>query len=143
MGKQARRKNIAKLEKRAQEQAVDDDPDDWFGNSRKDRRQNPPNRNNEPGSKISFGKSLQDAGRQFQPPPPTKPNLLDRLGDNIHRGHSRDQTSRSSSRRHDRDYGSRSHYDSYAPPGRDRNRDRDRYRPREEPGPRYKGGYRR
>lgn len=142
VGKQSRRKNVAKMEKRAQEQAVDDDPDDWFVNSRRERNHGgPQSRSNAPSGpkRMSFGKSLQDAGRQFQPPPSSKPSLLERLEDNAHRGHSHDQSSRSSRSKHDRDYRSHNHSrrdDKYG-------QDRDRYHRREEPGPRYKGGYRR
>ncbi|RDB22705.1 Protein air1 [Hypsizygus marmoreus] len=146
VGRQARRNNIAKMEQRVKEQAVEDDPDDWFGNSRNARNRGAPQGNgngNRPPTapkKMSFGKSLQDSGRQFQPPPPP-PSLLDRLGDS-YRGDSR-------SRYHDRSSDSRSRRQSdnhYTPPSRRADvyrpdRERDRYRRREDSGPRYKGGY--
>lgn len=144
VGRQARRNNIAKMEKRAKEQAIEDDPNDWFGKSRnaQNHRAPPSSGSRAPVApkKISFGKSFQGAGSQFQPPS-SAPSLLDRLGDNYHRGDSRSrdyERSRDSRPRNrpDRNYGSQLRQDNRYP-----ERDKDRYRRRDETGPRYKGGY--
>ncbi|KAG6861595.1 hypothetical protein C0995_014502 [Termitomyces sp. Mi166 len=136
VGKKGRRDNTAKMERRAQEQAIEDDPDDWFGNPQNARsrgiaRNNSDRKSNLP-KKLTFGKSLQESTRHFRPPSP--PKLLNRIGDVYYTGQSR------SERRSSRDTG------PPRKPNRDHKRD-DRHehdsdwRRRNDAGPRYKGGY--
>jgi len=112
-----------KMGKRAQEQEADDDPQDWFGNPRYSRSRGPP-QDNERGppvglpKKMSFGKSVQQAGRRFQ-----STSLADRLGEPSHR---------SDSRKSARPWINHEH---------DRKRHSKRDDRRREAGPRYKGGY--
>ncbi|KAF8076360.1 hypothetical protein FPV67DRAFT_1573553 [Lyophyllum atratum] len=148
VGRQGRRNNVAKMERKAKEQAVEDDPDDWFGNVKNARNRGVPqnngngNRTPAPLKKMAFGKSIQESSRQFQQPSP--PSLLDRLGDSYRSNESRSRrhgsgNSRSDSQ-HKSDYGNKSQSrrdDRYRP---ERDRDRD-WRRRDDPGPRYRGGY--
>ncbi|KAF9462622.1 hypothetical protein BDZ94DRAFT_1194232 [Collybia nuda] len=130
VGRQARQKNILRM--KAQEKAVDDDPDDWFGGQNSSHKLSSRNYNNPSNGskKISFGKSLQAAASRYQPP--ARMSLLDRLGDNTDYGSPQDQSVRSRSRN---ESNSRRD-DKFA-----MRRDRDKYHSRES-GPRYKGGYR-
>ncbi|KAG5646582.1 hypothetical protein DXG03_002885 [Asterophora parasitica] len=85
VGKQGRRNNAAKLRRKAQEEAAQDDHDDWFGNIANPLRGLNGNLASSAPKKITFGKSIQESSRHFPPPPPP-PTLLDRLsnsyGDN-------------------------------------------------------------
>jgi hypothetical protein len=116
------------------EQEADEDPEDWFGNPRHLRGRGPLQNNERgppvgPSKKMSFGKSVQQAGRQFQPP-----SLADRLGEPLHRSDTRRPAKSLSARagdEHNRKNHSRQDY-SFS---------RMRSRQREEAGPRYKGGY--
>lgn len=161
VGRQGRRKNMARLEKRAREQEVDDDPDDWFGSAGNTRNRGMapgPDRRGGTGGKFSsappqppaskklvFSKSLKDAGQQFQPESSSMPSLLSRLGDSYrHEGRARNNDRPPESRpprpprsHHEREY----HPHRKREPARER--DRDKYRHRDDPGPRYKGGYNR
>ncbi|KAG6854799.1 hypothetical protein C0991_001226 [Blastosporella zonata] len=137
VGKKGRRDNAAKMERRAQEQAVEDDPDDWFGNPQNARNRGTGQKNDsqkaDPPRKMAFGKSLQESTRYFHPPSP--PKLLDRIGDAYYSdSRRRDSRDMRPSRKPDRDHRRDDRYE------RDRERDRDRRR-RDGAGPRYKGGY--
>ncbi|KAG6831610.1 hypothetical protein H0H92_009083 [Tricholoma furcatifolium] len=142
VGKKGRRKNAARMERGAQEQAAEDDPDDWFGNLKNARsrgmNQRDEDRKAGPTRKLAFGKSLLESTRHFRPPSP--PKLLDRIGDTYY---SRNSERHDSSRKFDRGHSGRddrSERDRNR--SRDRDRDRDRYRrDRDSTGPRYKGGY--
>jgi protein AIR1/2 len=160
IGKQGRRKNIAKMERRERQQAVDDDPDDWFGNPRNARArstmsvlsQHSGGSGKEPPTgpkKLTFGSSLKDAEQRFRSRPFTTTSLLDRLGGDDDRSSSRGQYNERRSD-HNSSWGtSRSKHDlgndahDKQRDGYEREGDRNRHRPRDEPGPRYKGGYRR
>ncbi|KAG6829738.1 hypothetical protein H0H87_010370 [Tephrocybe sp. NHM501043] len=139
VGKKGRKDNAAKMERKARE-AIEDDPDDWFGNPQNARNRGStttttrnnssnstrkPDRN--PPKKLSFGKSLQDSAKHFRPPSP--PKLLDRIGDSYYSSSSR-SAGRSSRdyrapRKSDRDYMRDNRYE------RDHDRDRDRARDRD------------
>ncbi|KAF5388025.1 hypothetical protein D9615_000391 [Tricholomella constricta] len=141
VGRQGRRNNAAKMERKAQEQAAEDDPDDWFGNPKNARNRGVPQTNGTRSpKKITFGKSIQESSRHFQPPSP--PSLLERLGDS-YRGseiHSKRHRSGSIQRPRKSDHGHSSHsrHDDRYRPERDRERD---WRRRDDSGPRYRGGY--
>jgi protein AIR1/2 len=133
VGRQGRRKNAEKMERRMKEQEADEDPEDWFGNPRharshgslRDNEKGPPIG---PSKKMSFGKSVQQAGRQFQ-----SQSLADRLGEPLHHTDNR-RPAKSRSSRTDYEHNRK----NYA------RRDdslRHRYGRSEEVGPRYKGGY--
>ena len=146
VGKQGRRKNMARLEKRAREQEQDDE-DNWFDKpgdhkirgqaKHDDKRRDEPRK----ASKFSFGKSVAEAGRRIGED--SRPSLLSRITDD------RGGRGRDDDRDRDRDR-YRDKYDRY-----DRDKDRrgwrdDRHRESEyyEKGrdryqnrPRYKGGY--
>jgi len=169
VGKQGKKKDRARMEKRAREQNGYED-DDWFDEARRNRR--PEARRIEGGrggrvappgdKKLSFGLSVRGAGRLSDPPhhsghQPHKSTLLNRLGDNLEYPRSAERLEdrlgekdvRDSSRRH------HSHNDSSAggtrekyrkesgrDHGRDRDKDRNRNRTeRDRRGPRYTGGY--
>ncbi|TFK43553.1 hypothetical protein BDQ12DRAFT_731560 [Crucibulum laeve] len=154
VGKQAKKKNIARLEKRAQEHERDDDADDWFDKNIRNRKsggQNQPT--NISSKKITFGKSVRDAGRLEEP---SVPSLLARLGDQYHPDQreyhdrardpypsSRSQYESGKTRHHRNDRSNGKERDRDRDRDRDRNKDRDRdkYRRRDDKGPRYKGGY--
>lgn len=146
VGKQGRRKNMARLEKRAREQEEADD-DDWFnkpgniqirGRAKQDdsRRRDEPRKT----SKLSFGKSIAEAGRRLGAEDSKQPSLLARISD--------DRGSSSRGGGDDRDR-YRERHGRYDREDRDRRRrhgrnrdseyekDRDRHQNR----PRYKGGY--
>lgn len=135
VGQKGRRDNTAKMERRAQEQAAEDDPDDWFGNSHNARNRgiarNNSGRKSNPPKKLVFGKSLEESTKHFRPPSP--PKLLDRIGDVYYAGQSRSEKSLTEAgppRKPKRDV-----------KRNDRNeRDRE-LRWRDGVGPRYKGGY--
>ncbi|KAF8165373.1 hypothetical protein B0H34DRAFT_235907 [Crassisporium funariophilum] len=138
VGRQARIKSRAVREKQAQQ--VDDDPDDWFGNSAK--RSIGSSRPNGESKKITFGKSIQDGGRKYTPPAPVNnpPSLLSRLGDDYQHQNSR---SRPADRVEDRSHSSRNRSDRHArrPDSSGSSRYSDRRRQYADSGPRYKGGY--
>jgi hypothetical protein len=82
---------------------------------------------------MSFGKSVQQAGRQFQTL--QTPSLANRLGEPLHQNdYRRPPQSRSSNSRSNHDH-NRKHHSK-----RDDNF-REGYRRRDEAGPRYQGGY--
>ena len=121
------------MEQRMKEQEADEDPEDWFGNLRHSRSRGPL-QNNEKGHPVgpsrimSFGKSVQQAGRQLQ-----LPSLADRLGEPVHRSDShRPAKSRYARTSDEHNRKNRSTRDDGF---------RQEYRRREEVGPRYKGGY--
>lgn len=149
VGKQGRRKNMAKLEKRAREQEQDDE-DTWFdkpGNLkiRGQAKHYDDNRRDEPrkASKFSFGKSVVEAGRRIGGEDSKPSSLLSRISDD-RGGRGQDD---------DRDRGRDRHRDKYDRYDRDKDRgrrrhDRDREseyyergRDRYQNRPRYKGGY--
>ncbi|KAK2466194.1 hypothetical protein APHAL10511_001836 [Amanita phalloides] len=122
VGKQARRKNMAKLEKREREQECVDE-DDWFSKSnlkirgqakQDDRRRDEPRK----ASKITFGKSVVDARKRLDEGDKA-PSLLSRIS-----------TGRGS---HDRGDDRDRYYD------RDRKRQHERDRDRQQNRPRYRG----
>jgi hypothetical protein len=152
VGKQGRKKNMAKMERSASQQAVDADTDDWFENpinaGNRSAMKTPSRRDGGSGKepptgpkKLTFG-PLKNAGRTF----PSRPaSLLDRLGGDDSRGSSRAQYGEQRHPHSSRET-SRSKHDlreqrngGYSQEPEDKNR----YRSRDEPGPRYKGGYRR
>ncbi|KAG2754740.1 hypothetical protein P692DRAFT_201739981 [Suillus brevipes Sb2] len=159
VGKQGKNKDKERMAKRFRDQE-DDDTGDWFNNPR-----NMKNRGNDkPASSgrkaLKFGNSMKDIGHQFMPPPSDSPrkSLIDRLGDNSHRG---------PRQRNGDHHGSSKEPQSYRIRGASHNaRDRDNEYPRRDPareqqrrdsrewdrerdrgqgrgssGPRYKGGY--
>ncbi|KAG1779713.1 hypothetical protein EV702DRAFT_1086173 [Suillus placidus] len=161
VGKQGKNKDKEKMAKRFRDQE-DDDTGDWFNNPRnmKNRGNDKPASNGR--KALKFGSSMKDVGHQFMPPPSDSPrkSLIERLGDNPHRG---------PRRRNGDHYGSSKESESYRirgashnakdrdgeysrrDPIRDRerqrrdsrewDRDRDRGHGRGSSGPRYKGGY--
>jgi protein AIR1/2 len=135
VGRKGRKKDAERMEKRAQEQEANDDQDDWFGNPRASRSRGPRQENEKrpptgPSTKMSFGKSVQQAGRQFQ-----TPSLADRLGESPHQNdHRRPPKSRPPNSRPNYDHNRKHHSRRDDDPRRD-------YRRRDEAGPRYKGGY--
>jgi len=150
VGKQGRKKNMARLEKRAREQEQPDE-DDWFnkpgnlqirGRAKQDdsrRGDDEPRK----ASKFSFGKSIAEAGRRFGAEDSKQPSLLSRISDDRGsrgRGDDRDKY-RDKHGRYDDDRHDREDRDRRRRHGRDRDseyeRDRDRYQNR----PRYRGGY--
>ncbi|KAF9534352.1 hypothetical protein CPB83DRAFT_931053 [Crepidotus variabilis] len=154
VGKKARLKAKAAMQKR-QSRQEDDDLDDWFGNSARPKSSNnqaPPSEPAAHSKKLSFGKSI---GFQFKPislpdRPPNPPSLLDRISDSPPESRS----SRRSDRRERPRHRDRDRYDhspqSYRDKDRDRHRRRDDARPskqsempaaRPDIGPRYRGGY--
>ena len=149
VGKQGRRKNMARLEKRAREQEQDDE-DNWFDKPGalkiRSQAKHDDNKRDEPrkASKFSFGKSVAEAGRRIGREDSKPPSLLSRITDD------RGGRGRDDERDRDRDrYRNRDKYDRYDRDSdrrrwRDRDREseyyergRDRYQNR----PRYKGGY--
>jgi len=156
VGKEGRRKNMARLEKRAREQEQADEADDWFNKSGnlqiRGRAKQDDGRRDEPrkASKLSFGKSIAEAGRRFgAEESKQQPSLLSRISDDRGsrgRGDDRDSRSRGDDRdryrdrhgRYDNDRHDREDRDRRRRHGRDEyERDRDRHQNR----PRYKGGY--
>lgn len=141
VGKQGRRKNMARMEKRAREQEQDDD-DNWFDKSenlkiRGQAKQGDKRRDeSRKASKFSFGKSVAEAGRRLGGEDSRRSSLLSRITDDRGGGRSRDDDrdgDRDNRHRHDRyerDRGRRDREYDYE-------RGRDRYQNR----PRYKGGY--
>ena len=87
VGKLGRQKDRVKLEKSFQEQEENGDAGNWFTNPTNARsgglqpssslKRNAPHAR----QKMMFGPSMKDAGRQFQPLPPERPKLLDRIQD--------------------------------------------------------------
>lgn len=126
VGKQARKKQRVQLEKKALNQAVDNDPDDWFGNYRK--RPTLPAKNIPTAPRnFTFAKSTQTT---LTP----GPSLLARLSDTYH------PVAKEQEARH-----SESRSSSYHNQRSRRNRDHDRGKGKnqhEAAGSRYKGGYR-
>jgi protein AIR1/2 len=148
VGRQAKRKEMEKLARRAQQQQeADDDPADWFqnmgnGKKREREREHSGPGNAPTGPRKMVGSSAKEPPTfQFSAAPSAKISLGDRL------------TDRAPDRRRDanpsnfRDHDSRDrasslrHHNEYRELDRDRGpRDRGpRYR--EDRGPRYKGGY--
>ncbi|KAF8974755.1 hypothetical protein BDZ97DRAFT_1775256 [Flammula alnicola] len=145
VGRQARMKSRAALEKQAHQ--VEDDPDDWFGNplnrtGSSNRR--PPK---DSSKSFSFGPSVS-GGRQYASPSDSgPPSLLMRLGGYQHGDQdsrdSRSSRSRGSQRSHKRDYPDNPPTGSRDSRRRREDRSSNHYsdRPRNDSGPRYKGGY--
>ncbi|KAG2369823.1 hypothetical protein BDR07DRAFT_318627 [Suillus spraguei] len=161
VGKQGKNKDKEKMAKKFRDQE-DDDTGDWFNNphNMKNRGNDKPVSNGR--KALKFGSSIKDVGRQFMPPPLDSPrkSLLDRLGDNPHRGPRRrngdyhgPSKEPESYRIRGASHNAREWDDEYSrrDPGHDRERrrdsrewDRDRDRGhsgRGSSGPRYKGGY--
>ncbi|KAJ6484983.1 hypothetical protein C8R47DRAFT_1016740 [Mycena vitilis] len=130
VGRQARKKEMEKLTRRAQQQEADDDPVDWFQSSRDGR--------NRGGSRGNIPAPRQAAGPSKEPPrvfkfgaaASSKVSLSDRLTDPIPRG----ATSASLRDRDSRDRASDSRRRNERDSHNERERDRDRR-------PRYRGGY--
>ncbi|EGN93064.1 hypothetical protein SERLA73DRAFT_190229 [Serpula lacrymans var. lacrymans S7.3] len=158
VGREGKKKDRARLEKRYREQD-EEDPDDWFGKSRMGRGRGKPVEQPPPRSGgLKFSTSMKDVGRQFMPAPPDRnekpPSLLARLGvtDNSSRKGQRRKSNEyrdpnpdtihirgAAKHSRDQDNGSSRSY-------RDREQDRrvrDRKYPKQEQGPRYRGGYNR
>ncbi|KDR83768.1 hypothetical protein GALMADRAFT_671498 [Galerina marginata CBS 339.88] len=114
VGRRARMKSRAALERQARE--VEEDPDDWFGNA--SRRNGTRLRESKT---IAFGKSV-GGGRPHEPPGNDPPSLMARIGD----------YQREDLRPKRRDYSARR--------GRRHHESSDRY-PHGDSGPRYRGGY--
>ncbi|KAG6884709.1 hypothetical protein C0993_008777 [Termitomyces sp. T159_Od127] len=132
VGRKGRRENTAQMERRAQEQAAEDDPDDWFGNPQNARSRgvapNNSGRKSNPPKKLVFGKSLEESAKHFRPPSP--PRLLDRIGGVYYADQSRPEKNL-------RDAGLPRK--PRRKPKRDERSERDRRR--DDVGPRYRGGY--
>ncbi|KAG6336609.1 hypothetical protein ID866_2485 [Astraeus odoratus] len=151
VGKRGRYKDREKLEKRFREQE-DDDPEDWFNDSRnigRGTKEAPPPR----GKIMKFGNSVKDGGRHHFRPSPSSgerpPSLLARLGDRAdQRSHSIDDTQAHTTSFRIRGAANHHRNDNGKYPGRhdrsqeryreDRNRKSDR-----DHRPRYSGGYNR
>ncbi|KAF8627200.1 hypothetical protein AX15_004517 [Amanita polypyramis BW_CC] len=148
VGKQGRRKNMALLGKHAREQEQIEE-DDWFGRSTdlkirgQAKQDDRGGRRDEPrrASKITFGKSVADAGKRLGTEDPTRPSLLSRISDDTGSRDNRVKSSRNDDRRRHRDGDDWDRWEGKSRHGREREydyeRDRDRHRNR----PRYKGGY--
>lgn len=137
VGRQGRMKSKAALAK--QEQRVEEDPDDWFGNAAK-RSSGVSTRPPKNPKTFTFAQSLSEA-KSYNTPNSNPPSLLARIGNTAQ------DTNRSnrSDRRESRDNYSgsrRSHHDR---PRHDERSSSDRYPDRNrrhvDSGPRYKGGY--
>lgn len=179
VGKKGRRKEVQKMERRAKEQQTEDDPDDWFGNPRNVRNRGAAapvasgysqrqgggggGGGNGP-KKITFGSSIRDAGRQFQPVasaglpnrPAAPPREEERVGSRgkyaydptrAHRplptvdlNNNTNNTNNNQRNEGGREREHNKNRDRDRDRDRNRDRDRDRYR-RDDRGPRYKGGY--
>jgi protein AIR1/2 len=160
VGKQGKKKDKVRMEKKAREQEEYDD-DGWFDKARRDdksegkrSRNGRDNRVTSP-KKLSFNPSVKWASQSSAPPLPTnkapKASLLERLGGSFDHSHVPTEPrnfSRKTSyhkspagRSHRKREGDR---EVERERNRDRDRDRDRNRSRRErdlPGPRYTGGY--
>ncbi|KAH9948756.1 hypothetical protein B0H21DRAFT_731833 [Amylocystis lapponica] len=139
VGKQGRRKERVRMEKRAQElEEAEDDPDDWFGSARRNGASHARGgargsaQSKSGGKKIDIGFASRDDGRSKDNGRGRSLAAYDDLP-----GPSRETDTiqiRGASRRNDDRYGGSS--------GRHtRDRERDRGGRRDERGPRYKGGY--
>lgn len=164
VGKQGRKKDQARMEQRLLKEQ-ETDGDDWFQNPRNARNRSaqsttafarlPP-----PGpKKMTFGLSIKDAGRQFQPPPTApRPSLIERIsGDGGQSGRRNDRRGPDSHSKRDSlnkrgredDNSNGKGWQDRDRGGRDRDRDRSGRRDKErelghrrhESGPRYTGGY--
>lgn len=129
VGFRGKKKQRERLETRARRQELerDDDPDDWFSNSRNTRNRGmggnapPPHARRDRDGVPTGPRKTNGAQIQF-----SKPSLLQRMSGDLPPPSKSDRYQTSRSKQSDRS-------------GRDR--DRDKYSRREEPGPRYKGGY--
>ncbi|KAG6850044.1 hypothetical protein H0H93_002053 [Arthromyces matolae] len=83
VGRRGRRDNAAKMERKAREQAEEEDTEDWFGKPQSARNRSTKTKSNDrksnPPKKLTFGKTLQESTKHFRSPSP--PKLLDRIGD--------------------------------------------------------------
>jgi protein AIR1/2 len=144
VGKQSRKKNKARLERREQEQEQGDE-DDWFGRPGREirirgeaRRGIADENGTRKGSKMSFGKSIVDAGKRLGIQDSKPPSLLSRISDDRRTGDVRPRGSRDR-RDDDHRHYSRDDRDHRNRPRRDRDRDREYDDERNRP--RYRGGY--
>lgn len=85
VGRQARMKSMAALEKKSRQ--AEDDPDDWFGSNFSKSSRAPHRPPREP-KKISFGKSFNDE-RQYASSANRPPSLLTRLANDYNHSNSR------------------------------------------------------
>ena len=120
VGKQGRKKERAKMERKAREQEVDDD-EGWFAHSGNSKRSDPRDGHGKdqpklPTKRLTFGSSMHNASRlfdlkprserslrdrlngEFDRPPPTQPrgrprsnSLLDRIGQQVDYPRSREE----------------------------------------------------
>ncbi|KAJ7228682.1 hypothetical protein GGX14DRAFT_414302 [Mycena pura] len=127
VGRQGRKKERERLARRAQQE--EDDPEDWFQNSRSVNIRGASDRERAgkipTGPRTMFPSSSAKESSRLSQLSVTKTPLVERLGDAIHDQHRANlKVPHSSSKSRSRDASHRS----------DRERDRDR-------GPRYRGGY--
>ena len=161
VGKQGRKKDRAKWQKKLQEQEAGSDSEDWFLNpaNARNRGVQPTLQANRAGPHapkiMIFGASMKEAGRQFQPPPvPERPKLIDRIhGGGESSSHRNQHGDRGGLPREDSRSRNQGQYGRHRERERDRNkgyRDKgyrdsrragDRAYRREDSGPRYSGGY--
>lgn len=143
VGKKGRKDQLLRMERKAREQVSREDTNDWFENPKNTRTRRVPQpnvRTPEPPKKLTFGKSIHESvrhlGRQ------SRPSLLERLGDTYLSSESQSKPQISSRpqslRKPDHDY--HSHSSRYDRSHRNSDHKAD-WRGREDPGPRYRGGY--
>ncbi|KAJ6599088.1 hypothetical protein DFH09DRAFT_1021879 [Mycena vulgaris] len=150
VGRQAKRKEMEKLARRARQQEADE-PENWFQNPRNVKNRGAPERERErpPGNaptgprKMNFAPSVKDGARPFQftAGSSSKASLSDRLTDPMPERH-RDAKSQSGNSKSRRASEREREREQHASDSHSRHRnDRDKERHRDERGPRYKGGY--
>ncbi|KAJ7498948.1 hypothetical protein FB451DRAFT_1203606 [Mycena latifolia] len=134
VGQRAKKKEMEKLARRAQQQQEADEPESWFQKPRNSERERERPADSLPTGprKMKISSSVQEAARPFQftaAPSSSKLSLSDRLSDPTPNGHHSAKAHSNSRRERDRSDRHRS------------DRERDKSRHRDERGPRYKGGY--
>ena len=80
VGKQGRKKERAKMERKAREQELDDD-EGWFAHSGNSKRSDGHSREQpkSPTKRLTFGSSMHNASRLLDPKPRSERSLRDRL----------------------------------------------------------------
>jgi len=86
VGKQGRKKDRAKMERRAREQELDDE-EDWFGKTPNSRDRHSKEHSKSPSKKLTFGSSLRPSSRTFDSSakPRSERSLRDRLSGEVDR----------------------------------------------------------
>lgn len=154
VGREGRRKQIERLEKRERD-GEEEDPEDWFGQAgrgsggKKISRDSGGTMGARTGrseeKRMNFAISLKGAAQKFQPSTghsqgPGPPSLLDRLGDSYERAPRQKEKRPNGSNQYHRNAYHGSGRNMGGGHYRERERERDRNRDREH-GPRYQGGY--